>query len=43
MARNNGSAGDLPDSDEHVPVVVKLLDAGSKTVVSMDQCNPSRG
>lgn len=42
MARNNGSAGDLPDSDEHVPVVVKLLDAGSKTVVSMDQCNPSR-
>lgn len=41
MARNGGSTGGLPDNDEHVPVVVKLLDSGSLRVISTDQSNKS--
>ncbi|KAL2892727.1 Phosphatidylinositol/phosphatidylcholine transfer protein SFH8 [Bienertia sinuspersici] len=41
MAKTS-STGGLPDSDEHVPVVVKLLDPGYLENISADQSNPSR-
>ncbi|KAJ8442561.1 hypothetical protein Cgig2_026503 [Carnegiea gigantea] len=42
VARNISSAGGLLESDEHVPVIVKVLDTGSIKEVSINQTDPSR-
>jgi len=43
IAGKISSGGGLLESDENVPVIVKVLDTESMKEVSINQTNPSRG